>query len=42
MDGFHTPLAGSYPEAGSFNLRMLDAADRSKEDSVLLKWGVGR
>lgn len=42
MDGFHTLLAGSYPEAGSFSLRMLDTADRRKEDSVLLKGGVGR
>lgn len=41
MDGFHTPLSGSYPEVGSFNLRMLDTADRRK-DLVLLKGGVGR
>lgn len=41
MDGFHTPLAGSYPEVGSFNLRMLHTADRRKEDSVLLKGGMG-
>lgn len=32
MDGFHTPLAVSYPEVGSFNLRMLDTAERRKED----------
>lgn len=32
MNGFHTPLAVSYPEIGSFNPGALDMVERRKDD----------